>query len=148
MPISGANLNPWPENPAATIAVTAAAQQSHDRTLSGGNLPTNQLIVWLANPNNPGGPATSVAPAGGGGAGSPAVPTPAVIAAAHTTTEPSQISTVGIAIGGRVNPEAGNLALKALSTAGVLALATATGAGAPPTAAIALCVADELAALA
>ena len=25
-------------------------------TLTGGNLPTNQLIVWLANPNNPGRP--------------------------------------------------------------------------------------------
>ncbi len=38
---------------AATIAITAAAQQAHDHTLTGGNLPTNQLIVWLANPNNP-----------------------------------------------------------------------------------------------
>ena len=40
---------------AATIAVTAAAQQAHDHTLTGGNLPTNQLIVWLANPNDQGG---------------------------------------------------------------------------------------------
>ena len=46
---------------AATIAVTAAAQQAHDKTLSGGNLPRNQLIVWLANPNDQGG--------GGGGPG-------------------------------------------------------------------------------
>ena len=32
---------------AATIAITAAAEQAHDHTLTGGNLPTNQLIVWL-----------------------------------------------------------------------------------------------------
>ena len=51
---------------AATIAVTAAAQQAHDHTLTGGNLPTNQLIVWLANPNRKGRPGLSVAPAGGG----------------------------------------------------------------------------------
>ncbi len=37
---------------AATIAVTAAAQQAHDHALTGGNLPTNQLLVWLANPNS------------------------------------------------------------------------------------------------
>ena len=49
---------------AATIAITAAAQQAHDHTLSGGNLPTNQLIVWLANPNDQGGggPELTVAP--------------------------------------------------------------------------------------
>ena len=47
---------------AATIAVTAAAQQAHDRTLTGGNLPTDQLIVWLANPNDHGGPGLSVVP--------------------------------------------------------------------------------------
>ena len=35
---------------AATITVTAAAQQANDQTLTGGNLPTNQLIVWLDNP--------------------------------------------------------------------------------------------------
>ena len=50
---------------AATIAVTAAAQQAHDHTLTGGNLPTDQLIVWLANPNDQGGPGLSVVPAGG-----------------------------------------------------------------------------------
>ena len=60
---------------AATIAVTAAAQQAHDHTLTGGNLPTNQLIVWLANPNNQGGPGLSVAPAGAGTT-TPAVPQP------------------------------------------------------------------------
>ena len=65
---------------AATIAVTAAAQQAHDHTLTGGNLPTNQLIVWLANPNDQGGPGLSVAPAGAGTA-TPAVPNPAVVAA-------------------------------------------------------------------
>ena len=61
---------------AATIAVTAAAQQAHDHTLTGGNLPTNQLIVWLANPNDHGGPGLSVAPAGAGHA-TPAGPSPA-----------------------------------------------------------------------
>jgi len=71
---------------AATIAVTAAAQQAHDHTLTGGNLPTNQLIVWLANPNNPGGggPGLSVAPAGGATT-TPAVPNAAVVASARST---------------------------------------------------------------
>src|SRR5215469_10817037 len=32
---------------AATIAISAAAEQAADHSLSGGNLPTNQLIVWL-----------------------------------------------------------------------------------------------------
>ena len=49
---------------AATIAVTAAAQQAHDHTLSGGNLPTNQLIVWLANPQPPGRPGAEGRPSG------------------------------------------------------------------------------------
>jgi putative ABC transport system permease protein len=71
---------------AATITVTAAAQQAHDRTLTGGNLPTNQLIVWLANPNAPGGPGLSVAPAGGR-ATIPAVPNPLVVASARSTAE-------------------------------------------------------------
>ncbi len=71
---------------AATIAVTAAAQQAHDQTLTGGNLPTNQLIVWLANPNSPSGPGLSVAPAGGAGA-LPAVPAPAVTAGARSTAD-------------------------------------------------------------
>jgi putative ABC transport system permease protein len=70
---------------AATIAVTAAAQQAHDHTLSGGNLPTNQLIVWLANPDNHGGgPGLSVVPADGP-TGTPAVPNPAVLASARST---------------------------------------------------------------
>jgi putative ABC transport system permease protein len=69
---------------AATIAVTAAAQQAHDRTLSGGNLPTNQLIVWLDNPNGQGGPGLSEAP-GGGGTAPPSVPSPTVVAAAQST---------------------------------------------------------------
>jgi putative ABC transport system permease protein len=71
---------------AATIAVTAAAQQAHDHTLTGGNLPTNQLIVWLANPNNQGGPGLSVAPAGAGTT-TPAVPNPAVVAQARSTAD-------------------------------------------------------------
>jgi putative ABC transport system permease protein len=65
--------------------VTAAAQQAHDHTLSGGNLPTNQLIVWLTNPNSRGtGSGLSVAPAGGAQS-TPAVPNPSVIARAHAT---------------------------------------------------------------
>src|SRR5215475_7128782 len=40
---------------AATIAISAAAEQAADHSLSGGNLPTNQLIVWVdGNPSNPG----------------------------------------------------------------------------------------------
>ena len=71
---------------AATIAVTAAAQQAHDHTLTGGNLPTNQLIVWLANPNDQGGPGLSVVPAGGATA-TPAVPNPAVVTRARSTAD-------------------------------------------------------------
>jgi putative ABC transport system permease protein len=71
---------------AATIAVTAAAQQAHDHTLTGGNLPSNQLIVWLANPNGPGGPGFSVVPAGGATA-LPAVPNPTLVAGARSTAE-------------------------------------------------------------
>ena len=71
---------------AATIAVTAAAQQAHDHTLSGGNLPSNQLIVWLANPNHPGsgGPELRVVPADGATT-TPAVPNPTVVASARST---------------------------------------------------------------
>jgi putative ABC transport system permease protein len=71
---------------AATIAVSAAAQQAHDHTLTGGNLPTNQLIVWLANPNNHGGPGLSIAPAGAGTT-TPAVPDPAVVIRARSTAD-------------------------------------------------------------
>jgi putative ABC transport system permease protein len=70
---------------AATITVTAAAQQAHDHTLTGGNLPSNQLIVWLDNPNDQGGGSElSVAPAGAS-QGPPAVPNPAVIDHARST---------------------------------------------------------------
>ncbi|MGZ4619895.1 MAG: FtsX-like permease family protein, partial [Frankiaceae bacterium] len=71
---------------AATIAVTAAAQQAHDQTLTGGNLPTNQLIVWLANPHDQGGPGLSVAPAGGATT-TPAVPNAAVVAQARSAAD-------------------------------------------------------------
>ncbi len=71
---------------AATITVTAAAQQAHDQTLTGGNLPTNQLIVWLANPDSPGGPGLSVAPAGGSST-TPAVPNSSVVARARSTAD-------------------------------------------------------------
>jgi putative ABC transport system permease protein len=60
---------------AATIAITAAAEQAADHSLTGGNLRTNQLIVWLnGNPNNPP-PPTSVIAASG--------PSQAVIASAR-----------------------------------------------------------------
>jgi putative ABC transport system permease protein len=40
---------------AATIAISAAAQQAADHSLTGGNLPANQLVVWVdGNPGNPG----------------------------------------------------------------------------------------------
>ena len=71
---------------AATIGVTAAAQQAHDHTLTGGNLPTNQLIVWLSNPNGPGGPGLSAVPADGERT-KPAVPDPAVVAGARSTAD-------------------------------------------------------------
>jgi putative ABC transport system permease protein len=70
---------------AATIAINAAAQQAHDQTLTGGNLPKDQLIVWLSDPGK-GGPGLSVAPAGGATA-PPAVPTPAVVASARSTAQ-------------------------------------------------------------
>jgi putative ABC transport system permease protein len=69
---------------AATIAVTAAAQQAHDHTLSGGNLPANQLIVWLADPNQPGGVGLRAVPAGGP-TRPPGPPNPNVLASARST---------------------------------------------------------------
>jgi putative ABC transport system permease protein len=72
---------------AATIAITAAAQQAADHALSGGNLPTNQLIVWMdGNPSNPGGPGGGVVAIGNGG-GASSGPSPAVIANARRTAE-------------------------------------------------------------
>jgi putative ABC transport system permease protein len=72
---------------AATIAISAAAQQAADRTLTGGNLPTNQLVVWLrGNPSNPPGPDTGVGTVGNGG-GSASGPSAAVIASARHTAE-------------------------------------------------------------
>jgi putative ABC transport system permease protein len=72
---------------AAAIAITAAAQQAHDHSLSGGNLPTNQLIVWMdGNPGNPKGPDANVATPGKGG-GASAGPSAAAIASARRTAE-------------------------------------------------------------
>jgi putative ABC transport system permease protein len=70
---------------AATIAVAAAAEQAHDLTLTGGNLPANQLIVWLDNPNHQGGSGVAVARVTpkGGGAATPALPNSAVVASAR-----------------------------------------------------------------
>jgi len=69
---------------AATVAVSAAAQQAHDQTLTGGNLPANQMIVWLNDPNSQSGPGLNVAPAGGG-ATAPTAPDPKIVASAHST---------------------------------------------------------------
>jgi len=72
---------------AATVAITAAAQQARDHTLTGGNLPTNQLIVWLdGNPGNPGGPDQGVVALGGSGP-APSGPSQAAIAKARGTAD-------------------------------------------------------------
>lgn len=71
---------------AATIAVTAAAQQAHDRTLTGGNLPTNELIVWLNNPNPAKGPGLVARPAGSATT-TPALPSATVLATGRSTAE-------------------------------------------------------------
>jgi putative ABC transport system permease protein len=71
---------------AATIAVSAAAEQAHDSTLSRGNLPPDQLVVWLNNPDQQGGPGLSVVPDGGATA-PPVVPNAAVVATARSTAE-------------------------------------------------------------
>ncbi len=103
---------------AATITVTAAAQQAHDHTLTDGNLPKNELIVWLSNPNSPGGggPGLSVAPAGASTA-APQTPNPAVIAGARSTA-----NQIADALGGKTPVE--------LDTA--VDLTTPVPAGMPP----------------
>ena len=70
---------------AATIGVSAAAQQAHDQTLTGGNLPTNQLIVWLTNPNDQRGD-VNVGPAGAGSA-TPGTPDPTALTRARSTAD-------------------------------------------------------------
>ncbi len=67
---------------AATIAITAAATQSNDRSSSAGNLPDNQLIVWLSDPNAQNGPAVAAAPTSGQ-TGNPAVPNARLVTAAR-----------------------------------------------------------------
>jgi putative ABC transport system permease protein len=68
---------------AAVIAISAAAQQSADTSASSGNLPSNQLIVWLDSPvNGPAGGGVAVAaPAPNG----PSNLTPTAIATARRT---------------------------------------------------------------
>jgi putative ABC transport system permease protein len=70
---------------AATIAISAGAEQAADNSLTGGNLPKNQLIVWLnGNPDAAGGgPNAVVAP--GNGSGAPSGPSPAAIETARST---------------------------------------------------------------
>ena len=109
---------------AATITVSAAAQQAHDQTLTGGNLPTNQLIVWLDNGSRQGGPGLSVVPAGGGTA-TPATPNPTVVA--HGAQVAAQIAQ---ALGSKTVVEL-DVALNLSST---------VPAGAPPDAARAVLV--------
>lgn len=71
---------------AATIAISTAAAQAADTSLNGGNLPTNQLIVWLdGNPNDAGGPNSSTVAVGSGGGGVPSGPSQAAIARARQT---------------------------------------------------------------
>jgi putative ABC transport system permease protein len=66
---------------AATIAINAAAQQAADHALSDGNLPNNQLVVWVAgNPSSPGD-----GPIAAKGSGSTPGLSPAVIATARST---------------------------------------------------------------
>jgi putative ABC transport system permease protein len=71
---------------AATIAVNASAQQAHDQTLTGGNLPADQMIVWLTDPNSQNGSGLSVVPAGGGTT-APTVPDPKIVASARSTAD-------------------------------------------------------------
>jgi putative ABC transport system permease protein len=101
---------------AATIAVTAAAQQAHDSILSGGNLPTNQLIVWLADPDHPGGSGVRAVPANGP-TRTPGLPNPIVLANARSTA-----AAIGQALGSGTVLE--------LDVA--VDLATPVPAGAPP----------------
>ncbi len=66
----------------ATIAISAAAQQAHDRSYTEGNLPNNQIIVWIEGGGSgpAGGSAIKAAPAPSGNSG----PTGAQIATART----------------------------------------------------------------
>lgn len=73
---------------AATIAINAAASQAADHSLSGGNLPTNQLVVWLdGNPNDQGGPGDGAVAIAGGSGAAPAGPSPVVIASGRRTAD-------------------------------------------------------------
>jgi putative ABC transport system permease protein len=55
---------------AATIAISAAAQQAHDRAATVGNLPKDQLIVWVdRGPNSPQGQAVGALPGQNGSLG-------------------------------------------------------------------------------
>lgn len=70
---------------AATVAITAAAQQAHEHSLNGGNLPPDQMIVWLSNPDQAGGPAVSVVPTAGASTGPPSAPARQVVDTARST---------------------------------------------------------------
>jgi putative ABC transport system permease protein len=72
---------------AATIAVSAAAQQANDHTFSGGNLPPNQLIVWVAGNPNGSGPGPGSVTAGTGKGGSTASGLSSVIPIARSAAD-------------------------------------------------------------
>lgn len=52
---------------AATIAVSAAGQAAADNSLTTGNLPPDQLAVWISGPPGPGGPPGQASKAAGSG---------------------------------------------------------------------------------
>jgi putative ABC transport system permease protein len=72
---------------AATITVTAAAQQANDHSLTAGNLPPNQLIVWFNDPRaQDSGPGLRVAPADAA-TSTPATPNPTLVKHAQATAD-------------------------------------------------------------
>ncbi|MCW2495744.1 FtsX-like permease family protein [Jatrophihabitans sp.] len=72
---------------AATITIHAAAAQHADHSGAVGNLPSNQMVVWLdGNPSNQGGPGLSVATAAGAST-APSAPPPAAVASARRVVD-------------------------------------------------------------
>jgi putative ABC transport system permease protein len=72
---------------AATITIHAAASQHADHSADVGNLPTNQVVVWLdGNPNDQGGPGLSVASPASAST-KPSAPSAATVASAQRTVD-------------------------------------------------------------
>ncbi|MEP7021941.1 MAG: FtsX-like permease family protein, partial [Pseudonocardiales bacterium] len=90
----------------ATIAITAAAQQAHDRSYTEGNLPNNQVIVWIEGGTGgpAGGPGIKAAPAPSGNSG----PTAAKIATARAAAASiaRSLNTTSIELDVPHNPDA------------------------------------------